>query len=74
MDVLAPHLTESLNRVQALFCHAIEPRTELFGGYARIPHPLLPVSAFKGTLITAGGYNREEGDKVMADGCADPLY
>ncbi|KAF3958346.1 hypothetical protein CMV_016741 [Castanea mollissima] len=33
---------------------------------------LLPMrKAFKGTLIVAGGYNREEGNEVIASGSAD---
>uniref|UniRef100_M8AM91 12-oxophytodienoate reductase 1 n=1 Tax=Aegilops tauschii TaxID=37682 RepID=M8AM91_AEGTA len=38
----------------------------------QIPHGLLPFrKAFNGTFIAAGGYDREEGNKVVADGYAD---
>ena len=41
-------------------------------GSRQIPHGLLPFrKAFNGTFIAAGGYDREEGNKVVADGYAD---
>lgn len=72
-DALALHLAESLNKVGVLYCHVLEPRTELVDDrHARISHRLLPMRrAFEGTLIAAGGYDREEGNKVVADGYAD---
>ncbi|XBI08348.1 hypothetical protein VPH35_136094 [Triticum aestivum] len=38
----------------------------------QIPHGLFPFKkAFNGTFIVAGGYDREEGNKVVADGYVD---
>lgn len=71
-DTLALHLAESLNKAGVLYCHVLEPRTELVDGHARISDRLLPMRrAFKGTLIAAGGYSREVGSKAVADGYAD---
>nr|XP_051209003.1 putative 12-oxophytodienoate reductase 10 [Lolium perenne] len=37
-----------------------------------IPHRLLPFrKTFKGTFMVNGGYDREEGDKAIADDYAD---
>ena len=41
-------------------------------GRRQIPHGLLPFrKAFNGTFITAGGYDREEGNKVLGEGYTD---
>ncbi|KAJ1258591.1 hypothetical protein BS78_10G087600 [Paspalum vaginatum] len=55
-----------------LYCHVVEPRMAFSEGRWNIPHRLLPFrKAFNGTFIVAGGYDREEGNKVVADGYAD---
>ena len=71
-DTLALYLAESLNEFGILYCHAIEPRAELVDGHAEISHRLRPMrKAFMGAFIVASGYDREEGNKVVADGYAD---
>ncbi|CAN6208256.1 unnamed protein product [Urochloa humidicola] len=41
-------------------------------GRRHIPHRLLPFrKAFNGTFIAAGGCDRDEGNKVVADGYTD---
>ena len=71
-DSLALYLAESLNKFGVLYCHVVEPRTELIDGHGQISHHLLPMrKAFTGTFITASGYDRERGNKVVADGYAD---
>ena len=42
-------------------------------GKLQIPHALLPDmrKAFKGTFVAAGGYTKDAGDKVVADGYTD---
>ena len=43
-----------------------------YDGKLIIPHCLLPVTkAFKSTFMVNGGYDREEGDKAVADGYTD---
>ncbi|KAL2942746.1 putative 12-oxophytodienoate reductase 11 [Bienertia sinuspersici] len=42
------------------------------GEKKEFPHTLLPMrKAFNGTFIVAGGYNREEGNKVVMTGYTD---
>jgi 12-oxophytodienoic acid reductase len=70
---LAAYLVEQLNKHQGfLYCHMVEPRMAIVDGRRQIPHGLLPFKkAFKGTFIAAGGYDQEEGNKVVSDGYAD---
>ncbi|KAF5951950.1 hypothetical protein HYC85_009894 [Camellia sinensis] len=45
-----------------------KPRTEWY----ETPHSLLPMrKAFKGSFIVAGGYNRTEGNRVVAENYSD---
>jgi 12-oxophytodienoic acid reductase len=70
---LASYLVEQLNKHQGfLYCHMVEPRMAIVDGRRQIPHGLLPFKkAFNGTFIAAGGYDREEGNKVVSDGYVD---
>jgi 12-oxophytodienoic acid reductase len=72
-EALAAYLVEQLNKHQGfLYCHMVEPRMAIVDGRKQIPHGLLPFKkAFNGTFIAAGGYDREEGNKVVSDGYAD---
>jgi 12-oxophytodienoic acid reductase len=50
----------------------VEPRMAIVDGRREIPHRLLPSrKAFDGTFIAAGGYDREEGNKVVVEGYTD---
>jgi len=50
----------------------VEPRMAVVDGRRQIPHRLLPFrETFKGIFIAAGGYDREEGNKVVAEGYTD---
>lgn len=41
-------------------------------GEVECPHSLLPMrKAFKGTFIAAGGYDREDGNRTIAENQAD---
>ena len=71
-EVLGVHMAQSLSRLGILYCHVIEPRmitqferhdTKWSLGSMR--------NAFKGTFIVAGGYDRYEGNRVIASGGAD---
>jgi len=68
------YVAEALNRFNLAYLHIVEPRvdknetldeplTDLTSGYFR--------SIFKGTLISAGGYDRELGNAAIASGDAD---
>ncbi|KAJ1258589.1 hypothetical protein BS78_10G087400 [Paspalum vaginatum] len=70
---LGEYMVRQLNVHEGLlYCHMVEPRMANVQGRMQIPHRLLPFrKAFKGTFIAAGGYDREEGNKVVADGYTD---
>uniref|UniRef100_A0A8I6Z2J9 NADH:flavin oxidoreductase/NADH oxidase N-terminal domain-containing protein n=1 Tax=Hordeum vulgare subsp. vulgare TaxID=112509 RepID=A0A8I6Z2J9_HORVV len=70
---LGIYMVQQLNKHQGfVYCHMVEPRMAIVDGRTQIPHGLLPFrKAFDGTFIAAGGYDREEGNKVVADDYAD---
>ncbi|XP_038986737.1 putative 12-oxophytodienoate reductase 4 [Phoenix dactylifera] len=71
-EALGLYMVEALNKYGIAYCHLIEPRMAIVDGRRQIPHRLLPMrKAFKGTFIAAGGYDREEGNKVVAEGYTD---
>ncbi|KAJ3698084.1 hypothetical protein LUZ61_001789 [Rhynchospora tenuis] len=71
-DALAVYLAEALSKLNIAYLHAVEPRAVCVDGKLKIPHALLPMrKAFSGTFIVAGGYNREEGNKVIEEGYTD---
>uniref|UniRef100_A0ACD5YNU8 Uncharacterized protein n=1 Tax=Avena sativa TaxID=4498 RepID=A0ACD5YNU8_AVESA len=70
----ALHLIHFMDKLGVLYCHVVEPRMCANGedGKLAIPHRLLPFrKAFRGTFIVNGGYDRDEGDKVVSEGYAD---
>ncbi|CAL5043832.1 unnamed protein product [Urochloa decumbens] len=70
---LGHYMIQQLNKHDGfLYCHMVEPRMAIVDGLRQIPHRLLPFrKAFNGTFIAAGGYDREEGNKVVAEGYTD---
>ena len=69
---LGLYMAESLNRYGILYCHMVEPRMKTMRERVECPHSLLPMrKAFNGTFIVAGGYDREEGNKAVADNYSD---
>ncbi|CAL4896176.1 unnamed protein product [Urochloa decumbens] len=70
---LAGYLVGELSAIGGLlYCHMIEPRLAIVEGRRVIPHRLRPFrEAFKGTFIASGGYDREEGNKVVEEGYTD---
>ncbi|KAJ3683193.1 hypothetical protein LUZ60_013420 [Juncus effusus] len=71
-ELLGMYMVQSLNKFNLLYCHMIEPRMAIVEGRKQIPHRLLPFKkAFNGTFIAAGGYDRDEGNKVIDDGYCD---
>ncbi|XP_022736672.1 putative 12-oxophytodienoate reductase 11 isoform X2 [Durio zibethinus] len=69
---LGLYMAESLNKYGILYCHMVEPRMMKVGEKCECPHSLLPMrKAFNGTFIVAGGYDREDGNKAVAENHAD---
>ncbi|KAH6763834.1 12-oxophytodienoate reductase 2 [Perilla frutescens var. frutescens] len=71
-EALGLHLAETCSRYELLYCHMVEPRMKTVGEKSDCPHSLVPMRrAFKGTFIVAGGYDREDGIKAVAEDRAD---
>ncbi|KAJ0972207.1 hypothetical protein J5N97_020166 [Dioscorea zingiberensis] len=72
-NALGLYMAESLNKYGILYLHVIESRMVLMEGKLQIPHAVLPMRKVfsNGALIVAGGYDKEEGDKVIREGYAD---
>ncbi|KAJ8647413.1 hypothetical protein MRB53_000436 [Persea americana] len=70
-EALCLYMVESLNKYGILYCHMVEPRVNAVVDKDD-PRSLLPMrKAFKGTFIAAGGYDRESGNRAIADNHAD---
>ncbi|KAG6591216.1 12-oxophytodienoate reductase 2, partial [Cucurbita argyrosperma subsp. sororia] len=72
-ETLGEFMCKSLNRYGILYCHMIEPRmvTQFEKREGEGRSLLAMRKAFKGTFIVAGGYEKEEGEKVIRNGGAD---
>ncbi|XP_039118080.1 putative 12-oxophytodienoate reductase 4 [Dioscorea cayenensis subsp. rotundata] len=71
-EALGLYMVQALNKFGILYCHMVEPRMAIIDGRRQIPHRLLNLrKAFNGTFIAAGGYDRDEGNKVVAEGYTD---
>ncbi|KAJ3681422.1 hypothetical protein LUZ60_015911 [Juncus effusus] len=71
-NALGLYMAESLSKLNIRYLHVVEPRMVLVDGKLKIPHALLPMrKVFNGTFIAAGGYDREEGNKVIEEGYTD---
>ncbi|XP_039122137.1 putative 12-oxophytodienoate reductase 11 [Dioscorea cayenensis subsp. rotundata] len=72
-NALGLYMAESLNKYNILYLHVIEPRMVLMEGKLQIPHAVFPMRKvfINGALIVAGGYDKDEGDKVIREGYAD---
>ncbi|XP_073007646.1 putative 12-oxophytodienoate reductase 5 isoform X1 [Typha latifolia] len=71
-QALGLYMVQAMNKLKVLYCHVVEPRMAIVDGRRQIPHRLLPLrKAFNGTFIAAGGYDREEGNKVVSEGYTD---
>ncbi|KAI0529523.1 hypothetical protein KFK09_002075 [Dendrobium nobile] len=71
-DALGVHMVQSLNKYNLLYCHITEPRMTFNEGKLELPHRLHEMRrVFQGTFITASGYGREEGNKVVEEGYTD---
>ncbi|KAA0067605.1 12-oxophytodienoate reductase 2-like [Cucumis melo var. makuwa] len=71
-NALGLYMVESLNKYGILYCHIVEPRMESVPEDSECPRSLLPMrKVFKGTFIAAGGYDREDGNRAIAENHAD---
>ncbi|KAJ1411490.1 NADH:flavin oxidoreductase/NADH oxidase, N-terminal [Sesbania bispinosa] len=71
-QALGIHMAQSLNQLGILYCHMIEPRMITQFSKCDTNWSLMPIrSIFKGTFIVAGGYNRSEGNRVIACNATD---
>uniref|UniRef100_A0A803MS57 NADH:flavin oxidoreductase/NADH oxidase N-terminal domain-containing protein n=1 Tax=Chenopodium quinoa TaxID=63459 RepID=A0A803MS57_CHEQI len=71
-EALGIYMAESLSKSGILYCHAVEPRMITIGEKKESPHSLLPIrKAFNGTFIVVGGYDKEDGNKVVMKDYAD---
>ncbi|XP_019176724.1 PREDICTED: 12-oxophytodienoate reductase 2-like isoform X2 [Ipomoea nil] len=71
-NALGLYMAEALNKYGILYCHMVEPRMKTVGEKSECPDSLLPMrKAFKGTFLVAGGYEREDGIKAVAENRGD---
>ncbi|GFQ00594.1 12-oxophytodienoate reductase 1, partial [Phtheirospermum japonicum] len=69
---LGVYMAEALNKHGLLYCHMVEPRMKTVGEKTESPDSLVPMrKAFRGTFIAAGGYDRDDGNKAIAENRAD---
>ncbi|MED6173409.1 12-oxophytodienoate reductase 1 [Stylosanthes scabra] len=71
-EALGLYMVNALNKYGILYCHMVEPRMKTVGEKVECPHSLVPMrKAFNGTFIVAGGYDKEDGIKAIAEDRAD---
>ncbi|XP_065880576.1 12-oxophytodienoate reductase 1-like [Euphorbia lathyris] len=71
-ESLGIHMIESLNKIGILYCHLIEPRMiQQFESHQTTKNLLAMRKVFNGTFIVAGGYGKDNGNEVIANGEAD---
>ncbi|KAH0746067.1 hypothetical protein KY285_007724 [Solanum tuberosum] len=71
-SALGLYMAKSLNKYGISYCHMVEPRMKTIGEKVECPESLVPMrKAFRGTFIVVGGYDREDGNKVVDEGRAD---
>lgn len=66
-EELRVYLAERLNEYGILYCHVVEEKNS----DEKAKHLALMRNTFKGTIIVAGGYNREQGNKVVSENSTD---
>ncbi|GKF38063.1 putative 12-oxophytodienoate reductase 11, partial [Tanacetum coccineum] len=71
-NALGLYMTKSLNSYGILYCHMVEPRMKVLGEKSEVPDSLVPMrKTFKGPFISAGGYDREDGNNDVAENRTD---
>lgn len=71
-EALGLYMINSLNKYGILYCQMVEPRMKMVIEEGETTHNLKSMrKAFRGTFIVAGGYNRENGSKAVAEFSTD---
>ena len=71
-DTLGLYMAEALNKYKILYAHYVEPRLENSFEPIATNKSLLPMrKEFKGPLLVAGAYDRQDGNAAIASGKAD---
>ncbi|KNA14604.1 hypothetical protein SOVF_105700 [Spinacia oleracea] len=71
-EALGLYMAKSLSSYGILYCLVLEPRMGIFGEEKECPHSLNSMKkAFNGIFIVVGGYDREGGNRVVAEGNCD---
>ncbi|KAK6775902.1 hypothetical protein RDI58_026903 [Solanum bulbocastanum] len=71
-SALGLYMAESLNKYGIAYCHMVEPRMKTVAEKIECPGSLVGMGkAFRDTFIVVGGYDREDGNKVVDEGRAD---
>ncbi|XP_026405672.1 12-oxophytodienoate reductase 2-like [Papaver somniferum] len=71
-EALGLFMAESLNKFGILYLHVVEPRMVTEEDQKDTPYNSLTMrNVFKGTFISAGGYTKVDGNKVIGEGHAD---
>ncbi|KAL7208982.1 hypothetical protein ACSBR1_030679 [Camellia fascicularis] len=74
LNALGLYMAESLNKYGILYCHMVEPRMKTVGEKFECINKLFPMrKAFRSTFISAGGYDREDGIRSVAENHTDLL-
>ncbi|XP_060673685.1 12-oxophytodienoate reductase 2-like [Ziziphus jujuba] len=69
---LGLHMAQALNKYGILYLHVIEPRMKTPGEICECYDTLVPMrKAFNGSFISAGGFNRDLGNKAVAENDTD---
>ncbi|XP_061343291.1 putative 12-oxophytodienoate reductase 11 [Gastrolobium bilobum] len=71
-EALGLYMVKSLNKYGILYCHMVEPRMDISNEKGETTHCLVPMKkVFNGAFIVAGGYNKEEGNRAVAENRAN---
>ncbi|XP_006367689.1 12-oxophytodienoate reductase 1-like [Solanum tuberosum] len=71
-SALGLYMVESLNKYDIAYCHVVEPRMKTACEKIECSECLIPLrKAYKGIFIVAGGYDREDGNRVVVEDRAD---
>ncbi|KAI4375843.1 hypothetical protein MLD38_013664 [Melastoma candidum] len=71
-EALGVHMAKALNKYNILYLHVVAPWISSTWEEVATPYSLVPIrNTFKGTFISAGGYNRDNGNKAVQEGDTD---
>ncbi|KAJ4756540.1 12-oxophytodienoate reductase-like protein [Rhynchospora pubera] len=71
-DSLGLYMAKQLDKCNILYLNVTEADMIMVNDKLEIPHKLFPMrKAFRGCFMVGGGYDRDEGSKVISSGYAD---